>query len=130
VKVTQLTNCLSCSTWNLYLPILISAAFLFAHAFFLLIRAAFFFCTCLFPFLGYQSADWSNEGKKLQLQLENEDGDRTRWHELETLAVKSLGPATRHKEATVNSTSRELSSKAKAQNVFGIFGSKYIFWQN
>jgi hypothetical protein len=44
--------------------------------------------------------------------------------------VKNLGPATRHKEATVNSTSRELSSKAKAQNVFGIFGSKYIFWQN
>jgi hypothetical protein len=66
----------------------------------------------------------------LQLQLENEDGDRTRWHELETLAVKNLGTATRHKEVTVNSTSRELSSKAKAQNVFGIFGSKYIFWQN
>jgi hypothetical protein len=41
----------------------------------------------------------------MQLQLENEDGDRTRWHELETLVVKNLGPATRHNEATVNSTS-------------------------
>jgi hypothetical protein len=93
--------------------------FCFARAFF---RALFFF-------FYIQKQIRVERNKNLQLQLENENGDRTSWHELETLAVKDLGPATRHKEVTVNSTSRELSSKAKAQNVFGIFRSNLIFGQ-
>ncbi len=100
-------------------------------------QCGFSFCTCLFLAdpcgfclaLAFSLQIRVKRKKKLQLQLENENGDRTRWHELETLAVKNLGPATRHKEATVNSTSRELSSQAKAQNVFGIFRSKLILGQ-
>jgi hypothetical protein len=81
-----------------------------------------------FPFTPILTKQISKIRKKLQLQLDNKNEDRTRWRELETLAVENLGPATRHKEATLNSTSRELSSKAKAQNVCGIFQIQTYIW--
>lgn len=84
------TNCLLfCCTYKFYLPKFRTGFSLFfcMCLFFVLLISAAFFMHSPFAF----SSFWLNCSKRSKLVIE------TRWRELETLAARNFGPATRHK---------------------------------